>query len=73
MEKVYNKPLFKNHVRLLLGLILPKPSWTKKIDLGNKYYGVMKQKFSFFYLMIFRRFDTRKAFLPKKHRTNIKI
>ena len=38
----------KTYVTLLLGLILPKHSRTKKIAFGNKHYGVRKEKSSFF-------------------------
>ena len=66
METIHNEPLFKNHVTLLFGLILPKRSWTKKIAFGNKYYGVMKQKLSFFNIMMYRRFVPRKLRLSSQ-------
>ena len=59
MESDHNKPLFTNHVTSLLGLILPKRSWTKKITFGNQNYGVMKEKFSFLDMM-YRGVGTRK-------------
>ena len=67
IEADYDEPLFENHVILLLGLILLKCSWTKKIAFGNKYYGVMKEKLSFLDKIMSRRFSARKgeAFLPK--------
>ena len=34
METNHDKPLFTNHVTLLLSLILPEHSWTKNIILG---------------------------------------
>ena len=43
----HDEAFFTSHVILLFGLILPKRSWTKAINFGNKYYGVMKQKLSF--------------------------
>ena len=44
MESVHDESLFTNHVPLLLGLILPKRSWTKKIAFGNKHYSEKKRK-----------------------------
>ena len=46
MESDHDEP-FSNHVTSLLGLILPKLSWTKKITFRNKYNGVIKEKLSF--------------------------
>ena len=66
MESNHYESLFLNYVKLLLGLILPKRSWTKQIDFGQKYYGVMKEKF--FDIIRNRRFGTRKV----RHSTNIK-
>ena len=66
METYHNKPLFTNHVTLLLGLILPKHSWIKKIVFGNKYYGVMKEKLSFLDIMM-NRFGARKVRLGYKY------
>ena len=42
----------KNLISLLLCLILPKSSWTKKITFGNKYHRVMKGKLNFLDLMM---------------------
>ena len=71
---LYEEPLFTNHVALLLGLVFPKRSWTKKIVFRYKYYWVMKEKFNFFSIMIHRTFGAKKrwSFLPKEHSTNIK-
>ena len=55
------------YVTLLLGLILPKHSRTKKIAFGNKYKEVMKQKLSFFFNNDVQKiwWEKGKAFLPK--------
>ena len=42
VESDLDEPLFTNHVTLLLGLFLPKYSFSKKIAFVNKYYGVIK-------------------------------
>ena len=60
IKTAHDEPLFTNHVILLLSLILPKCSWSKKIAFGNKYYGEMKQKLSFWDKIMYRRSGARK-------------
>ena len=66
METNHDKFLFNNHATLLLSLILPKCSWTKKIAFRNMYYDVMKQKVSSLDIMVHRRFGTRKVRLSSQ-------
>ena len=65
METDHDEPLFIKHLTLLLSLILPKGSWTKKITFGNKCCGVIKQKLSLFSIKMYRRFGARKNTVPK--------
>ena len=53
METNYDEPHFTSHVSLLLVLILPKHSWTKK-EIEE-----MKEKLSFLVVMMDRRFGKR--------------
>ena len=66
MEIDPDEPLFTNHITLLLGLILPKHSWTKKMLLRKKCYGMMKEKLSFLDIMMYRKFGARKVWLSSQ-------
>ena len=64
MESDHDEPLFMNHI-IVAQVSFAKNSWIKKIDFGNKYYGVVELKLGFFD----RRFDTRKVSLKNTEPT----